>query len=148
MKRQLRLLAAVMMLFIFIMSMGLAACSGPQTVKPYAVVKATAEEILFDARVMQNKGMITDAEFQKVAAIYDKVRAAQDAVIDGRKTVAQISLSYDALLKANIDPDALNSTYAKLQAAQQALNANMAQVTALLSELAGIAAQLGIKGVN
>jgi hypothetical protein len=137
---------AVLMLLSFVFMAF--ACAGPQTVKPYAVVKATAEEILFDARVMQNKALITADEFAKVVTVYDKIKAAQDAVIDGRQTYAQISLQYDALLQANTDPEALNSTYAKLQVAQQALNANMAQVTALLSELAGIAAQLGIKGVN
>ena len=131
MQKVLRIRIVAMLL---VLTFVLCACAGPQTVKPYAVIKATAEEVLYDARIMNNQGDITDAEFEKVAGIYDKVKAAQDAVINARITVINITKAYNDAM-ANADPATQNDIKTKLSAAQVALAANVAEVSALLLEL-------------
>jgi hypothetical protein len=65
----------------------LAACAGPQQVKPYELGKVAAESLLFNARVLQNKGQISAAQFDQIRTVYDQFKQAQDAAIDARKTV-------------------------------------------------------------
>ncbi|MCX5825090.1 MAG: hypothetical protein NTY86_16755 [Deltaproteobacteria bacterium] len=74
------LVLAVVVLF-------LAACAGPQQVKTYELGKVTAESILFNARVLQNKGQISAAQFDQIRKIYDQFKQAQDTAIDARKAV-------------------------------------------------------------
>lgn len=74
------LVLAVVVLF-------LAACAGPQQVKPYELGKVTAESILFNARVLQNKGQISAAQFDQIRKVYDQFKQAQDVAIDARKVV-------------------------------------------------------------
>jgi len=69
----------------------LAGCSGPQPVKQYELGKVTAETILYDARIMQNQGKITAAQFDQVRKVYDQLKQAQDAAIDARKAM----IAYD-----------------------------------------------------
>ena len=64
-----------------------AGCSGPQPVKQYELGKVAAETILFDARVMQNRGAITADQFGQIRKIYDQLREAQDIAIDAREAL-------------------------------------------------------------
>lgn len=80
--QRVKTLATLVILVCFII-----ACAGPQTVKPYKAVKVTAETILYESRVLMNKGTITEQEFNKVRDVYDKLRVAQDKVINARKAL-------------------------------------------------------------
>ncbi len=119
-------LMCVVLLLVLCSLVALAACTGPQTVKPYAVVKATAEEILFDARVLQNKGQITDVQFETINTYYNKVKDALDVAIDARL----------ALIAVNSVENQNKVTVATVKAIQ------------LLSEFQALAVQFGIKGVK
>jgi len=59
-------------------------CSTVQTTKPYEIGKVTAETILYEARVLQNRGQLSAADFESIKGIYDKLRDAQDVAIDAR----------------------------------------------------------------
>jgi hypothetical protein len=116
---------AVILITLFMFAT-LAACAGPQTVKPYAVVKATAEEILYDVRILQNQGTINATDFELVKATYSKVKAAQDVVIDARKALITVNSAEN----------------------QQRVNVAVIESIKLLSELQALAVQLGVKGVK
>jgi len=78
---------ALNILVLAVVALLLAACAGPQQVKPYELGKVTAESILFNARVLQNKGQISADRFEQIRQIYDQFRQAQDTAIDARKAV-------------------------------------------------------------
>ena len=62
-------------------------CAGPQTVKPFELGKVAAESLLYDARILQNKGTITADQVNQVRKVYDQLKVAQDIAIDARKAV-------------------------------------------------------------
>jgi uncharacterized protein YcfL len=64
-----------------------AGCSGTQPVKQYEMGKVAAETILFDARVMQNRGTITADQFEQIRKVYDQLKQAQDIAIDAREAM-------------------------------------------------------------
>ena len=76
-----RSILTLLIALLMILAIG---CAAVQSTKPYAVTKATAEETLFQARVLQNQGAITAEEFSTVKAAYDTLKKAQDAAIDAR----------------------------------------------------------------
>lgn len=80
--------------FLFILAI-MQACAGVQTVKPYELGRVTAETILFDARVLMNKKVITEAQFNEARKVYDQWKAAQDIAIDTRKLAVKTSLAPD-----------------------------------------------------
>lgn len=75
-------------------------CSGAQTTKPHEIGKATAESILYEARILQNSGKLSAADFEKVKRYYDRYKLSQDFIIDTR--IALIK-SYDATQKLQYD---------------------------------------------
>jgi len=79
----------------------LSACAGVQSVKPYELGKVTAETILYQARVAQNQGTITENQFVQVRDAYDKFKAAQDVAIDARKAMIAVGTA-DAEQKATV----------------------------------------------
>ena len=81
MKRSLKIGLCVFVALAF------AGCAGPQAVKQYEIGKATAETILYNARIAQNKGLLSADNFAKIKDAYDKLKMAQDAAIDARKAV-------------------------------------------------------------
>jgi Flp pilus assembly protein TadD len=93
MRKRSILLLMVMMVFC------LSACAGVQSVKPYELGKVTAETILYQARVAQNQGTITENQFVQVRDAYDKFKAAQDVAIDARKAMIAVGTA-DAEQKA------------------------------------------------
>lgn len=70
-----------LIVFALVFSVG---CAGTQSVAPYEIGKVTAETILYEARVMQNEGKITDTDFAKVKKAYDTMAATQALAIDFR----------------------------------------------------------------
>lgn len=92
-------------ILIFCITLGLlAGCATAQNAQPYEIGKVTAEAILYEARVMQNAGKLSDADFQKIKRSYDQYRACQNIVIDTRLSLlksynADVKLQYDAALK-------------------------------------------------
>ena len=95
MRKRSILLLMVMMVFC------LSACAGVQSVKPYELGKVTAETILYQARVAQNQGTITEGQFVQVRDAYDKFKAAQDVAINARKAMIAIGTA-DAEQKATV----------------------------------------------
>ena len=95
MRKRSILLLMVMMVFC------LSACAGVQSVKPYELGKVTAETILYQARVAQNNGTITENQFVQVRDAYDKFKAAQDVAIDARKAMIAVGTA-DAEQKATV----------------------------------------------
>lgn len=95
MRKRSILLLMVMMVFC------LSACAGVQSVKPYELGKVTAETILYQARVAQNQGTITENQFVQVRDAYDKFKAAQDVAIDARKAMIAVGTA-DAEQKATV----------------------------------------------
>ncbi len=83
-----RILTALFVLAMF----ALMACAGPQPVKQYELGKVAAESVLYEARVMQNKGQISAAQFDQIRKVYDQLKQAQDAAIDARK----VMIAYDS----------------------------------------------------
>lgn len=75
-------------------------CSGTQTTKPYEIGKATAESILYEARIMQNSGKLSTADFEKIKRYYDRYKLSQDFIIDTRIALIR---SYDASQKLQYD---------------------------------------------
>jgi len=108
--------------------LALTACPGVQTVKPFELGKVAAESLLYDARVLQNKGMITADQFNQVRKVYDQLKQAQDIAIDARKAV----ITYNT-----------TDNQAKAQAATSS-------VVSLSTQLIGLAQSMGINvaGVN
>jgi len=76
--------AAIFMIMAVIMFM---ACAGPQPVKQYELGKVTAETLLYEARMAQNRAQITAAQFDQVKKVYDQLKQAQDIAIDARKAM-------------------------------------------------------------
>lgn len=72
------------------------ACPGTQNqyVTSTATTKTVAEDILFYARVYQNMGKISAAQFEEVRKAYEAVRSAQDTFIDAR--IAYLKAPADA----------------------------------------------------
>jgi len=66
------------------------ACATPQSTKPYAISKVTAETILYEARVLLNNGKITAQDFDVIKTSYDYLQKAQDAAIDARIAAIRI----------------------------------------------------------
>lgn len=97
------------------------ACAGPQPVRQYELGKVAAESILFEARVLQNQGKITAAQFDKVRAVYDRLKQTQDLAIDARKAL----IAYNTADNQN-----------KAQAA-------MTAVLQLSTQMVGLATELG-----
>ncbi len=62
----------------------LGACGTQSFVKPVQITKETAETVLYQARIMQNKGTLTAIQFDQVRKAYDALKIAQDVVIDAR----------------------------------------------------------------
>lgn len=108
--------------------LALMACAGPQTVKPFELGKVAAESLLYDARILQNKGTITADQFSQVRKVYDQLKVAQDVAIDARKAV----ISYD--------------TGTNQERAAKA----MSNVISISTQLIGLAQSMGINvaGVN
>lgn len=111
-----------LLLLVFIIVVG-SSCAGPQTVKQYELGKVAAESLLYDARVLQNKGMITADQFNQVRKVYDQLKQAQDIAIDARKAV----ISY-------------NTAENKAKATTA-----MSNVLSLSTQLVGLAQSMGIK---
>jgi hypothetical protein len=64
--------------------LALGACGTQSFVKPVQITKDTAETVLYQARIMQNKGTLTAIQFDQVRKAYDALKIAQDVVIDAR----------------------------------------------------------------
>ena len=94
------------LLLMFLMVFCLSACAGVQSVKPYELGKVTAETILYQARVAQNNGTITENQFVQVRDAYDKFKVAQDVAIDARKAMIAVGTA-DAEQKATVAMDNL-----------------------------------------
>lgn len=77
-------------LSVVVLCVFLVACASSM-VKPLEVSKVTAETALYEARLLQNKGVITEAEFLQLKTVYDKLKIAQDVAIDTR--IAYLMLS-------------------------------------------------------
>jgi hypothetical protein len=92
-------IVGILMLWVFMVAYS---CTGVQTVKPYELGKVTAETILFDARVMMNKKVITTAQFDEVRKVYDQLKVAQDIAIDARKAVIKTNSAPDAISKSSL----------------------------------------------
>lgn len=103
--------------------LALMACAGPQTVKPFELGKVAAESLLYDARILQNKGTITADQFSQVRKVYDQLKVAQDIAIDARKAV---------ILTGTADSQAKATTA-------------MSSVVSLSTQLIGLAQGMGIK---
>jgi len=93
----------IVALFV-IATVALAGCSGPQPVKQYELGKVAAESILYNARVLQNRGQISAAQFDQVRKVYDQLKQAQDAAIDARKAMIAFDTA-DNQAKARIAMD-------------------------------------------
>lgn len=90
-------------LMITVLMLALAACGTPSFVKPTHVTKDTAETVLYQARVMQNKGTLTAAQFDTVRKAYDALKVAQDTVIDARIAyLTESTTTKQAILNAAI----------------------------------------------
>ena len=89
------------LLLMVLMVFCLSACASVQSVKPYELGKVTAETILYQARVAQNQGTITENQFVQVRDAYDKFKAAQDVAIDARKAMIAVGTA-DAEQKATV----------------------------------------------
>ena len=118
-------IVGILMLWVFMVAYS---CKGIQTVKPFELGKVAAESLLYDARVLQNKGMITADQFNQVRKVYDQLKQAQDIAIDARKAV----ITYNTA-----DNQAKASTA-------------MSSVVSLSTQLIGLAQSMGINvaGVN
>ena len=92
-------IVGILMLWVFMVAYS---CTGVQTVKPYELGKVTAETILFDARVLMNKKVITPVQFDSMLKVYDQLKVAQDIAIDARIAVIKTNSAPDALNKANL----------------------------------------------
>lgn len=73
--------------FMILAVIGFMACAGPQPVKQYELGKVTAETLLYEARMAQNRAQITAAQFDQVKKVYDQLKMAQDLAIDARKAM-------------------------------------------------------------
>lgn len=113
----------IKLLILFSCLLALVACAGPQTVKPFELGKVAAESLLYDARILQNKGTITADQFAQVRKVYDQLKTAQDIAIDARKAV----ILYDTA-----------DNQAKAAAA-------MSSVVSISTQLIGLAQSMGIK---
>jgi len=80
------ILAAICMLLL---SVACQQCSTVQTTKPYEIGKVTAETILYEARILQNRGELSEQDFETVRGIYDKLKDAQDVAINARMSLIQ-----------------------------------------------------------
>ncbi len=61
-----------------------AACGQKIILQTTQATKDVSETALYTARVAENTGVITEAQFLEVRAAYDELRLAQSAVIDAR----------------------------------------------------------------
>jgi len=125
MKATIRRTIALITACLFL-SAAVAACSGIQTVQPYEIGKVAAESLLYDARVLQNQGVITPDQFAQIRKIYDQLSIAQSIAIDARKMVIVYNTAEN----------------------QDKVRLTMSNVTALSSQLLDLAISLGIKGVS
>jgi hypothetical protein len=120
---------ALCLLVVFVLVVGLlAACPGVQSVKPYELGKVAAETILFDARVAQNKGIITEQQFIEVRRVYDQLKIAQDIAINTRM----------AYIAGTIGPDGKPTTTEFM--VQSAMNS----VLSISMQLVNLAQKLGL----
>lgn len=93
------------MIALFCLVVGLSSgCSGVQTVAPYEIGKEAAVTILYEARLMNNSGKLSDEDFAKVKRAYDSLAAAQNLAIDFRITYLQSKdpadkIQYEAYLR-------------------------------------------------
>lgn len=60
------------------------ACGPTIVLNGSKATKDVAETVLYDARVAQNNGIITEKQFEEIRAAYDELKEAQDMVIDLR----------------------------------------------------------------
>lgn len=112
---------------VFIVAiMTMTACSGVQTVAPYEIGKVAAEAILYDARILQNQGVITAVQFDRIRKLYDQLAIAQNIAIDARKTVIVFNTAEN----------------------QEKVKIAMTHVIEISAQLMELAVSLGIKGVN
>ncbi len=73
----------VLLLVISAVMLSFVGCN-KNIVKPLETNKTIAEEILFEARILMNKGEITEQDFNLIKSIYEKLRDGQNVVIDAR----------------------------------------------------------------
>jgi hypothetical protein len=92
---------SILLLMAILFAVSIIGCAGVQSVKPYELGKVTAETILYQARVAQNQGTITENQFVQVRDAYDKFKAAQDVAIDARKAMIAVGTA-DAEQKATV----------------------------------------------
>lgn len=76
-----------------------AAC-GVKTVKGFQVSKVIAETVLYESRILNNKGQMDTATFEKVRGLYDKWAVAQNEAINARIAYLKSGVAQD---KANLD---------------------------------------------
>ncbi len=125
--RRFKQVSVLLVLVLMVYAMGiLVNCAGPQTVKPYELGRVTAETLLYDARIMQNKGALTADQFNQVRTVYDQLKVAQDIAISARKAVVD------------------NSKDASPAKVSNAMN----NVINLSTQLIKLAQSMGIKGVQ
>ncbi len=76
---------AITLLLMAIAALALVAGCGQKIIlQTTQATKDVAETALYTARVAENTGVITEAQFLEVRAAYDELRLAQSAVIDAR----------------------------------------------------------------
>ena len=98
----------IKLLILFSCLLALVACAGPQPVKQYELGKVTAETLLYEARMAQNRAQITASQFSQVKIVYDQLKQAQDLAIDTRKAMITFN-TVDNQAKAQKAMDAVLS---------------------------------------
>lgn len=94
------------------------------TYKTLAITKATAETIAKTAKIMHNKGNISDEDILKIKELYTMSRNANDAVIDA------LLIALDSGIIPHTSPDYLNA---------------ILQLDSLLSDLLKLSKEFKIK---
>jgi hypothetical protein len=69
---------------IFVCAFALTACGGTAALKTAQITKETAEATLYEARVLENRGVINADQFAEFKKAYDSLHTAQGALIDAR----------------------------------------------------------------
>jgi hypothetical protein len=76
---------------VTIMAVAVTGCTTAAQVKAAQANTASGEAILFQARVAQNQGTITPAQYQQVRDIYTKWRAATILAIDAEEVYLKVN---------------------------------------------------------
>jgi predicted lipoprotein len=93
---------------VLVILLALTACAGSTVVKTAQISKATAEGILYDARVSLNKGVIAQPVYDKIKAGYNLWAQAQTTLINAQQAYdraptqdnqASLTAAIDALTK-------------------------------------------------